>query len=288
MAFNRKASISGRNIVAGVKNMVTTLATSAALRGPDGFFAALKERYGDRFDPAKVDWESFPPDCCAWAACMFPVPAARHIVKMVGADLFYGDTSLCGWCASVGDLRRINMLLSKGADPDGRIPGGWSPAHAAAAAGHETILASLIENGCNVRLEGPGGETACHYACISGSFGCLGLLIGAGADPFMPDLEGRTPLYRAAEAGNRKCTRMLVSMASFDPKHVDTAGMSPLHACRNVDCASILVSAGVDPRLADACGRKPWQTCRIQEVRDFLMTCTYAKRRVQPAWGRIR
>jgi ankyrin repeat protein len=201
--------------------------------------------------------------------------------------LSYGELTAMGWCAMAGDVRRLCMLAEKGGDIDGHLHNGWRPIHVAISSNREDCVHQLLERGCNPNAPGQNGLTACHLACVAGSFGGLGILIENGADPFIEADNGRTAIYYASESGNRKCVRMLISLKRFIPNHTDHFGMTPLHICRNIECASILLSSGVDPRQADIEGRRAWQTVPIQEVREYLMASVYAKRKPAPPWGKF-
>jgi ankyrin repeat protein len=91
------------------------------------------------------------------------------------------DVDLLTWAASGGSLASVELLLDRGADPDG------GALHAAAATGHPQVVERLLAEGADVdRRDRDTGRTALHAAVAAAPDGevpaAVRLLVTAGAD----------------------------------------------------------------------------------------------------------
>ena len=108
------------------------------------------------------------------------------------------------------------------------------PIHWAAANGHASCVALLIQSGSPVGIGGMWrGATPAHLAARAGAAETLRVLLAAGADVNAQDFwQMATPLHYAAEAGAHETTRVLMeSRARLDA--ADSAGVIPERAARD-------------------------------------------------------
>jgi len=104
---------------------------------------------------------------------------------------------LRGACLA-GDERSVEILLSRGADPDGwkdwetdSIGGRYgdefsSPMALAASRGHVAIIELLLKSGANIDQKEGEGDTPLSVAIWSGQKESVSVLIERGADPTVP------------------------------------------------------------------------------------------------------
>ena len=111
-----------------------------------------------------------------------------------------------------GDIDKIQMLLSSGADPDATVRieemDGITALHLAARKGHTDIVAVLLQTGADPNVTAGGEEigevTALHFAAAAGHTDIVAVLLQASADPDatvrIEEIDGITALHLAAEA----------------------------------------------------------------------------------------
>lgn len=93
----------------------------------------------------------------------------------------HSDVALLTWAAFGGHLDTVQLLLQRGADPDG------GALQAAAGGGHPDVVRALLEAGADVGRQDPDtGRTALHTAVAvrpdGGTPEVVALLLAAGAD----------------------------------------------------------------------------------------------------------
>ncbi len=157
------------------------------------------------------------------------------------------------------DARRVQALLTRGANPDAKSTSGYAPLHLAAWVGHVDVVRVLLAGGADpaarstvgamtalgmaasfgrmqvvrtllevseVDARNEQGSTPLHFAAFGGHVAVAGLLLGAGADKNARNLLNRTPLHLAAERGHAESVhQLLVAGADIDAR--DTAGQRP-------------------------------------------------------------
>jgi hypothetical protein len=95
--------------------------------------------------------------------------------------VYWLDEPLPGFAAS-GDLKRVQELLDRGADPNSNgIDGVERAIVAAAASGNAEIVALLIKKGANVNLTDGNGRTALDVATQKGFTNIVSLLTNSHA-----------------------------------------------------------------------------------------------------------
>lgn len=99
--------------------------------------------------------------------------------------------------AFVCDLRRVGVLLARGADPDAPDDEGRTPLMSAVLGNSVALAGLLLESAADVNARDQQGWTALHYAAEEQAPELARILIARGAEIDAQDGEGRTPLWRA-------------------------------------------------------------------------------------------
>jgi ankyrin repeat protein len=112
------------------------------------------------------------------------------------------------------DVPTARLLLESGADPNQRIyaPWGWTPVHAAAAAGRMSILELLVRHGGDPGLRET-GTSPLHAAARNGHCRIVAWLLASGVPAHVRGSggpwEGKTPLCIAQECGHAQVAKVL-------------------------------------------------------------------------------
>ncbi|KAF7043071.1 hypothetical protein CFC21_052506 [Triticum aestivum] len=120
----------------------------------------------------------------------------------------------------------VELLLSKGANPDGLSHGGTA-LHVAANNGHDDIIVKvLLDHHADHKIALSGTDsTALVIATAACSLKCVKLLLEAGAD--VDGIGKDTPLIIAALAGSTDILKCLV-LAGADANDIDSYGHTPI------------------------------------------------------------
>jgi uncharacterized protein len=162
--------------------------------------------------------------------------------------------------AKLGDLRGIELLLSKGADANAADVHGISALMMAAGRGHPAAVRTLLDNGANPRAKSkgsgfirsadgsrlPGGNTALHAACYAGRAEIVGLLLAKEAEVNVKSGDGWTPVMAAAFSGDPRAMQLLLQ-AGGDIGGINETGYSAAALALingNAACYRILMSRG--------------------------------------------
>jgi predicted nicotinamide N-methyase len=105
-------------------------------------------------------------------------------------------------CARYGELDELKKELDKGADVNGKGPGGLTALHAACANGHEAIVKELLARGADTTLANDAGNTPAHYAAQQKQAACLKLVL---TDSLKKNNFGRSALTEAIASGDGAC-----------------------------------------------------------------------------------
>ena len=211
------------------------------------------------------------------------------------------------WCCVSGSIEctRFLLSLSDGEDParlensqDGvgsfkvdvnaTDGAGWTPLMIAVSAGHEDVVALLLQvRATKLDAVNRGGQTALHFACSKSRLESAKAIV-ASAERLdqaprpssllrqllrTKDRQGQIPLHRAAANGNLAIVNLLLEHRSpIDAS--DIGGWTPLHhACAEShgDCAAALCQRGADTDRTDADGKRAFQLVQDQKVQRFLI-----------------
>ncbi len=133
--------------------------------------------------------------------------------------------------AAEGDFATINSMIRRGAKIKQVHPDKTTALLEAAKAGHQEIVAVLLEHRAWPEFKDASGSTALSYAAERGHAGVVYELIQARADTETYDGQGLTPLIKAARNGRVEVVRLLIG-AGVDVDRTDYAGISALEWAR--------------------------------------------------------
>lgn len=161
--------------------------------------------------------------------------------------------------ASAGSVADLTTQLEMGAFVDTLDAAGQSALHHACDQGHSDVVELLLSRGANPDIANRNRATPLHTACIKGQGGCVELLLSAGASAGAQAGNGATPLHATCLEGHAVCTQLILQ-AGADCNAVDAGGSTPLHCASMLGfgrCLELLVDAGADVNARDASGATP-------------------------------
>jgi putative CocE/NonD family hydrolase len=169
------------------------------------------------------------------------------------------------YAVEAGKKEMVELLIQASADVN---LGPWTALHSAARTGHKDIAELLIQAGADVNL---GPWTALHSAAGAGHKDIAELLIQAGADVNAKTEAGRTPLHQATRS-NRPEVEMieLLIAKGANVNASDNAGVSPLYytfSANKIDIAKLLVAKSTD--MKDNHGLTALHVSAVEGRRDF-------------------
>jgi ankyrin repeat protein len=179
-----------------------------------------------------------------------------------------------------GDIKKVQILLSAGADIGRKGACGRIPLHFAVICGCHKVVQMLLSAGTSVNQKDDSGCTPLHLTTMVAAwillpFGInvkqqvaamdlyqmmVKILLLAGADSNLPDTDGCTPLHDAALLGHQVIVRMLLSAGANPDLRDSKYGCTPLHwAAKNGHKAVVraLLSAGAQAHVCDKRRRMP-------------------------------
>ena len=171
-----------------------------------------------------LDWRGWPlprrrlqPGDVPAAAIVGDADAVRRLLDL-GLPVDAVDSQGCSAllrAAGGGHRSVVDLLLTRGADPQLAAGSGATPLSAAVSMRHVEIVDRLIAAGADIDQRLPGELTVLMVACALGLPDLAARLLGAGADVHARDAEGRTAMHCAAMFGFgvRERTRLV---ALFD------------------------------------------------------------------------
>ncbi|MHC4206587.1 MAG: ankyrin repeat domain-containing protein, partial [Planctomycetota bacterium] len=142
------------------------------------------------------------------------------------AELKTKSTKLLQGAAAKGDIERVKLLISEGADVNARSRVGMTSLHWAAKFGQKAVAELLLAKGASVDARDVSGYTPLHYALGRGQQEVMDLLISKGAYIDATSKDGNTLLFEAMSANgtdpaqSRRVATLLVSKG---------ADVSPIH-----------------------------------------------------------
>ena len=111
--------------------------------------------------------------------------------------------------AGNGEKRRVQLLLSAGADVNTSDRNGYTPVMRAAENGHLSVVKVLLAAGANVNVS-QGGESLLMKIVANGDLLTAERLVAAGADVNYRASDGQTALDIARATNNRDLEMLLV------------------------------------------------------------------------------
>jgi cytohesin len=158
-----------------------------------------------------------------------------------------------------GNIKLVNFLLERGADPSITDARGLTPLNSCAVFsfnGAEFPFDKLLVKGVNINAVGPDGTTLLGRAVMSGNVKLAEKLLALGAAPNIPDATGDTPLAHAV----RSIEMMgLLLDKGADINQQGRNGTALIAAIRSqaLPAVGFLLSRGADPKIADQQGNTP-------------------------------
>jgi len=129
--------------------------------------------------------------------------------RSIGNDS--GSTILEVMCAK-GNLRVVELLVKRGADPTTHDAHGWTPFMMACFYGKADVVQYLVNNPvvlAKIDAVEDKGKTALWLSCYQGHATTLRVLLRAGADPMITDESGHSPMDMAKRWGKTECVQLL-------------------------------------------------------------------------------
>ncbi|MCK4871774.1 MAG: ankyrin repeat domain-containing protein [Phycisphaerales bacterium] len=175
---------------------------------------------------------------------------------MIGASSPTALALAIRWSRST-DRDVVELLLARGADPDGK---GGDALHEAASDNSIAMLELLMQHGAHLNdAITAQGNAILHSVGYSKEDAeeMVAFLLHHGADPKLPNADGDGPLMLACQAGASSAAEQLLN-AGADINCVNNNGQTALLlACGagSMPTVKLLLSAGADLSATDAAGR---------------------------------
>ncbi|MBC7182118.1 MAG: ankyrin repeat domain-containing protein [Marinobacter sp.] len=134
-------------------------------------------------------------------------------VKLSPEALAEADALLVS-AAGNGEKRRVQLLLSAGADVNTSDRAGYTPVMRAAENGHLSVVKVLLAAGANVNVS-QGGESLLMKIVANGDLLTAEMLLAAGADVNYRTDSGQTALDIARENNSRDLEMLLVQAGAM-------------------------------------------------------------------------
>jgi ankyrin repeat protein len=189
--------------------------------------------------------------------------AAFELVGLSPPEELSPDALRDGWYS---DPVVVELLLSRGVDPNTRDVHGLTLLHAAAWCGDESAVELLLKAGADPNARDAEGNTPLHVAARREFPQVVLLLLKYGADPNAANARGETPLHIAARGKEYTIGSDNYAVVSILVKHGadvnarDRDGNTPLHYA-TARCAfataSLLLKHGADPNARNNEGKTP-------------------------------
>lgn len=182
-----------------------------------------------------------------YAAASGNVEAAKLLLN-AGTPLSVVDSqgaSALHRAIEAGHNRMVALLLQEGATANRprTYQEGMTPLHVASRLGRTDAVRMLLRKGADVRsinkLEA-GGCSALHLAVRGRHFSTVQVLCTADAAVNQTDARGSTPLHDAIKNLSQGCVRILLEH-NADPDQVNKQGQAPLHLAASASSASDMV-----------------------------------------------
>lgn len=160
-----------------------------------------------------------------------------------------------------GDVRTVELLLRRGADPNRTGPGGTTALTWAIPDGEKTRV--LLARGANVNARSASGRTPLLVAAsYPRTVDVVRLLLDRGADLRAADGAGATALTLALRSADVEVVRFLVARG-LDPAELSAAARRVAFARYDLPTAEYLLSTGVSPTSELLMAAAAWQPATL-------------------------
>ena len=187
-----------------------------------------------------------------------------------------------------GKLLKLKLALAAGADINERSAGLEDTLlHWAARAGHDDIVAYLLEQGADAMTTNSLGETALHIAAGDGNAGVVGVLLDYRPESAQVTNDyDETPLHRAAAARHAAVVRLLLRAApetALSPNSFDQTPLANAIYGGSDEIVAVFLEEGA-PFTDEATNRAAWLG-RLPLLEDLigLTEAMDRKRRIESA-----
>ncbi len=164
-------------------------------------------------------------------------------------------------------LAMVNLLLSKGANPDARDEYGFTPLHRAVMRRNGEVVARFLELGVDVDAETAYGDTPLSHAP---NRQIAGYLLDHDANPDGSGQGG--PLHSAAFYGRIEVATLLLE-AGAEIDQVDANGETPLHRAayrKQIEMVRLLIEEGATVNWRSKSGRTPMDMTDDPRIRRLI------------------
>jgi len=178
------------------------------------------------------------------------------------------------WAASYNRLPIVEMLCEqKNVDIDARDGSGWTALMIAASVKDgEALVDLLLSKGADPNEKNNNGQTALHFASSKSNLDTIKKLLAHKASARVKDKRGQLALHRAAAVGNVPIVKLLLDSRS-PLNATDIDGFTALHhaiAEGHGDAALLLLKAGAEADKQDASGTFALDLAPDAKVRSYI------------------
>ena len=176
-----------------------------------------------------------------------------------------------------GNLKKLNELLSKGADINAKDGNGNSVLLYAIKHNKVEAVNFLLSKGANLEAKDKSTRTPLMFAIIEENAEMVKFLLSKGAKLEAKDDTGWTPLIIAVGKQNRGIVEFLVSKGA-DVNAKTTSGITPLHVAahkNNQELVKFLRSKGADVHAKNATDKTPLNYTKDENVIKLLQEQKY-------------
>ena len=179
-----------------------------------------------------------------------------------------------------GELQAVKCLVGKGASPSLEDNLGWNSLHFASLSGNTDIIELLLlTHGPDIDSTTADGETPLMIAAKYGKLQAVTCLLGKGASPSLEDNFGWNSLHFASLSGNTDIIELLLLTHGPDIDSTTADGKTPLMIaaqCGKLQAVTFLIGKGASPSLEDNTGWNSLHWASFNDntvIIDTLLSC---------------
>jgi ankyrin repeat protein len=187
--------------------------------------------------------------------------------------------------AQEGDLSRVELLFTSGADVNAKSQDRWSPLMFEPHDADVEMVKTLFGVGSKLNAPGDQGWTALMIATIEGHVEVVRSLLEHGAEVCAEKTKGWTALRFAVSMDETTILRMLLD-AGADADSSDHEGKTALMQAageNSLESLKALLDAGADPNIKDHKGQTALMIARTQEHTKIIELLKEAEAKARPA-----